>query len=232
MSGDWVFELRSGVSTAPELEAFLRGEPTFTNATFGLLDFPRPDEVVTQPYTFFGWALSPWGIRKVDLLFDNGQVRYPTKLGGDAELKRKFPWYPATPSPQFALLSRPPRKRAPRYRRAGRDHRRPWTEDAARRTLVHLGIDRSSQMEIRPPTAAEVVFVCTGIHCDLPTTTCDLRSAICDLQFCYDPAVQNRKGESMRKALFFALVAIVALPLAAQMAAPAAAPAPQVDIPR
>ncbi len=102
MSGDWVFELRSGVSTAPELEAFLRGEPTFTNATFGLLDFPRPDEVVNQPYTFFGWALSPWGIRKVDLLFDNGQVRYPTKLGGDAELKRKFPWYPATPSPRFA----------------------------------------------------------------------------------------------------------------------------------
>ncbi len=35
----------------------------------------------------------------------------------------------------------------------------------------------------------------------------------------------------MRKALFFALVAIVALPLAAQMAAPAAAPAPQVRYP-
>lgn len=100
-SGDWVFELRSGRSSAPELEAFLRGEYTYSASTFGLLDYPRPGEHINDAYLFSGWALSPWGIRKVDLLFDNGQVRYPTMLREDKVLKGRFPWYPSTPRPRY-----------------------------------------------------------------------------------------------------------------------------------
>jgi lipoprotein-anchoring transpeptidase ErfK/SrfK len=50
---------------------------------------------------FSGWAVSPWGIRKVDLLFDNGQVRVPTKRIEDPGVTKALPWYPATPRPRF-----------------------------------------------------------------------------------------------------------------------------------
>lgn len=108
-SGDWVFELRSGRSSAPELEAFLRGQYTYSASTFGLLDNPQPGEHIKAASLFSGWALSPWGIRKVDLLFDNGQVRYPTMLLEEKGLKDGFPWYPKTPRPRFVAYfpSRP-----------------------------------------------------------------------------------------------------------------------------
>jgi hypothetical protein len=108
-NGDWVFELRSGRSTAPELERFLRGEYTYSSSTFGLLDYPKSAEHIRTPTLFSGWALSPWGIRKVDLLFDNGRARYPTNLIDDRVLKTKFPWYSNTPHPRYiaAFAERP-----------------------------------------------------------------------------------------------------------------------------
>jgi hypothetical protein len=103
-AGDWVFELRSGRSSASELEAFLSGGYTYSGSTFGLIDSPGPGERITRPILVSGWALSPWGIRKVDLLFDNGQVRYPTTLIEDKGLKGGFPWYPQTTRPRFIAL--------------------------------------------------------------------------------------------------------------------------------
>jgi hypothetical protein len=108
-AGDWVFELRSGRSSAPELEAFLRGQYTYSATTFGLLDHPLSGEHISASTLVSGWAFSPWGIRKVDLLFDNGQVRYPTTLLEEKGLKDAFPWYSRTPRPRYVAYfpSRP-----------------------------------------------------------------------------------------------------------------------------
>ena len=102
--GDWVFTFFPSPSrkASPELEAFLGGGATYNASTFGSLDFPRPNEIVRHPFVS-GWALSPWGIREVNLLFDNGKVRVPTHLIADATVSARFPWYPRTPRPRFVM---------------------------------------------------------------------------------------------------------------------------------
>jgi hypothetical protein len=93
-----------------DLAAFLRGEPTFSEATFGHLDSPAPDARVTKPW-FEGFAFSPYGIREVNLLFNNGAIREPTSpLADDQALRRAFRWYDATAHPRFgrAFDRRPP----------------------------------------------------------------------------------------------------------------------------
>jgi hypothetical protein len=109
--GDWAFEI--GGPPQPrtaDLERFLDDQLTYTSGTFGLLDYPRYGEPVPQNAMFSGWALSPWGIRKVDLLFNNGLVRLPTTLTEDRGLSKGLPWYPQTPRPRFIATfnKRPP----------------------------------------------------------------------------------------------------------------------------
>jgi hypothetical protein len=103
LSGDWVFGVRpakAGPHTEA-LEAFLRGEPTFSEATFGVLDSPAPEARITKPW-FEGFAFSPYGIREVNLLFNNGAIREPTSpLADDPALRRAFRWYDATAHPRF-----------------------------------------------------------------------------------------------------------------------------------
>jgi len=105
INGDWVFTFFPSPARKrpPELEAFFRGDATYNASTFGSLDFPHPGEVVRSPL-FSGWALSPWGIREVNLLLDNGKVRIPTRLIPDAGVSARFPWYPRTPRPRFVTL--------------------------------------------------------------------------------------------------------------------------------
>jgi hypothetical protein len=101
--GDWVFTFRGGRSAVvtPELAPFLRNEPTYSNTTFGLLDTPAAGSRAAPPF-FSGWALSPYGIRRVDLLFENGSVRSPTSLRPDPHLSMLFHWYPV-PTPRFTV---------------------------------------------------------------------------------------------------------------------------------
>ena len=100
--GDWVFRLgpaKAGPYTET-LAAFLRGEPTFSEATFGVLDSPAPDARITKPW-FEGFAFSPYGIREVNLLFNNGAIRESTSPLDDPLLRRTFRWYDATAHPRF-----------------------------------------------------------------------------------------------------------------------------------
>lgn len=56
-----------------------------------------------------GFAFSPFGIRQVNLLVNNGGIRLPTVLQSDPLLQRQFPWYPATSRPRFtAQFAGPP----------------------------------------------------------------------------------------------------------------------------
>ena len=74
--------------------------------TFG--NFDPPPGVVRGARWFSGFAFSPYGIRKVDLLFDDGRIVVPTTLIPDDKLARQFAPYSQTPNPRFiAKLTRP-----------------------------------------------------------------------------------------------------------------------------
>lgn len=105
IDGDWVFTLhapRLAAAAVPsELERYLAGLPTYNESAFGTLDYPRANELVRGEALFSGWVFSPWGIRRVNLLFDNGGVRLPATLVAEPALSRAFPWYDATTRPRF-----------------------------------------------------------------------------------------------------------------------------------
>src|SRR5712692_2343269 len=108
--GDWVFTIGGPSRTSPELDAMLRGEPTYSEMTTGMLLNPQWGERLTNRAFFSGFAFSPYGVRKVNLLFNCGQIRLPTFPAKDAALSREYPWYSATTTPRFfaAFSKRPP----------------------------------------------------------------------------------------------------------------------------
>jgi len=71
---------------------------------FRSLDYPNSDKPLGHHEVFTGWALSPYGIRSVDFLFDNGRVRMPAKLQEDRGLSGGMPFYPETPRPRYVAL--------------------------------------------------------------------------------------------------------------------------------
>jgi hypothetical protein len=122
MGGDWLFTFdpsyaapaddfqadRGGLTKAAQLAMFLANRLTCSEGTFGFMELPIPGDV-GRPARFTGWALSPYGIREVWLLLDNGSVRLPTTLSGDRHISEGFPCYPETPRPRFtAVLPRRP----------------------------------------------------------------------------------------------------------------------------
>jgi hypothetical protein len=110
LGGDWLFRLGGGDgSSSPLLDRFLAGNATNNPGTFGVLD-PSAGGTVPGRARFSGWALSPFGVRKVDLLFENGQVRIPTELVGDRMVSRTYPSYGSAGRPRFqASFERRPR---------------------------------------------------------------------------------------------------------------------------
>jgi hypothetical protein len=109
--GDWLFTTRGATtSDRGEVDAFLAGHPTRGNATFGALDYPSNDERMTDRVFISGRAFSPFGIRAVNLLFDNGRTRLPATLVEDPKLADVVALYPQTPKPRFvaAFSKRPP----------------------------------------------------------------------------------------------------------------------------
>jgi hypothetical protein len=104
--GDWVFSTRGGAGAIPE--EFLRGAFTRGEIAFGFLDSPLPGQTLTKGW-FAGYAMSPYGVREVNLLFNNGAIRIPAYLFPDAGLAKAFPWYPVE-RPRFVreIPERPP----------------------------------------------------------------------------------------------------------------------------
>ena len=109
--GDWLFAIDGRPSPpSSDLTALLNGELTFNENTFGLLDRPKPEETITPSSSASGFAFSPYGIREVNLLMNNGGIRIPTVLQPDAALSRNFHWYDATTTPRFtASFAKRPR---------------------------------------------------------------------------------------------------------------------------
>lgn len=108
VSGDWLFCV--GVhGDSPELRAMLSGHATYNDSTFGALLLPTGHDALRGSATFSGIALSPFGIREVNLLFENGRVRLPATLKADPATSRWYRWYDATTKPAFIreFASRP-----------------------------------------------------------------------------------------------------------------------------
>jgi hypothetical protein len=109
-AGDWVFRVGARGRVTDDLRRFVADQQTRSGSTFGALDFPPRDAVFRGKAMFSGYALSPHGVRKVDLLFNNGRLRFPTELRPEPSLHQVFPWYPNVPKPRFVASfdARPP----------------------------------------------------------------------------------------------------------------------------
>jgi hypothetical protein len=93
--GDWVFRMGPGGGAA------FRDFDVHNDFTFGFFD---PPPGLMRGHGFFsGYAFSPYGIRSVDLLFEDGRARVPAQLIPDEKLVARFPSYPQTPKPRFVL---------------------------------------------------------------------------------------------------------------------------------
>jgi hypothetical protein len=114
IDGDWVFSTRAGASMTTDLATMLHHGYVAQDDTFGLLDSPASDRPIGHHAVFYGWALSPYGIRSVDFLFENGRVRVPAKLEKFPGLSKGMPFYPATPKPRYAALFEQRPKGVPR----------------------------------------------------------------------------------------------------------------------
>ncbi len=83
------------------LARFLAGDPTQSEDTFGYLELPAADSLVRGKFRVSGWALSPWGVDRVELRFANGAVVVPADLGPRPDVTAIYPSYPMTTRPGF-----------------------------------------------------------------------------------------------------------------------------------
>jgi hypothetical protein len=79
----------------------LRGEKTYTTSTFGRLEMPKMYDTLHRKMRVSGWALSPNGIRHVEVLVHGGKLRYPASMYDRQDVLSAFPWYPQVPQPGF-----------------------------------------------------------------------------------------------------------------------------------
>jgi hypothetical protein len=119
MSGDWVLAVTKNLPEWPRFvdnardaagfrqgESFqrmLRGETTYNGSTFGRVELPKPYDPNTGPLQISGWALSPNGIRQINVLVHGGAKRYPATMFSRPDVSSVFPWYPNVPQPGFIV---------------------------------------------------------------------------------------------------------------------------------
>jgi hypothetical protein len=100
VGGDWLFVLGAGPSAKdPDLERMLAGLPTRNSSSFGRLESAGPQ-------TITGFALSPDGVVRVDVLLADGRVRIPAQFTPRPDIDAAHPWYPH-PHPSGFTLSLP-----------------------------------------------------------------------------------------------------------------------------
>lgn len=106
--GDWTFSTNGGAPPShipAALADMLARRPTANAATFGFVDLPMPGMTIADHRLYVsGFALSPFGIREVNLLLQDHGVRKPATLFEDPAVRRRWPWYPATARPRFQAM--------------------------------------------------------------------------------------------------------------------------------
>lgn len=93
-----------------KLARMLDGRPVHSNALMWAFDSPRPDERIKGRLHVYGWALSPFAIKRVTVLLDDATVRVDAALVARPEISRRYTWYYFVPKPGFlAVLDQRPR---------------------------------------------------------------------------------------------------------------------------
>jgi len=112
INGDWLFALTRNEkewqrfrvpSDDAQLARLFAGRTPYNGATFGQLYQPKPYDEIKGPMIVSGWALSPRGVREVNVLVDNGRVKIPAGLFSREDVSKNFPFYPLTTKPAFAI---------------------------------------------------------------------------------------------------------------------------------
>jgi len=110
--GDFVFALVANCGDCArfrrtdqdaDVQRMLNGERIYLARTFGVMDFPNDDLIRTKSLTVAGWALSPNGVREVDVLLNSALQRYRATLIDRGDVQAAFPWYPNVPHAGFTL---------------------------------------------------------------------------------------------------------------------------------
>jgi hypothetical protein len=108
--GDWLFAVTRVEknweryrAASQDLDRFLAGQPTRSGVTFGRLAQPTPYSETKGALDVTGLAMSPYGVRRVTALVDNGRYRFDVPLYERADYTSAYPFYPQSPRPAFAL---------------------------------------------------------------------------------------------------------------------------------
>jgi hypothetical protein len=92
----------SGFTPSQNAQRFLDGySHIYNSSTFGWLDSPMQSLDVYGKLRVSGWALSPHGVERVHLRFENGAVVVPAELWPWKEVVDIYPWYRQTHGPGF-----------------------------------------------------------------------------------------------------------------------------------
>ena len=105
----------SGRTPTQNLLTFLAGDSrSYNHSPFGALDRPRLNAEIRGELEVYGWALSPHGIREVNLFLQNGSRKYKANLIPRTDVTQIYPWYPQKDRAGFrAVLPRRPDGVAP-----------------------------------------------------------------------------------------------------------------------
>ncbi|MBI2215335.1 MAG: hypothetical protein HYU52_16920, partial [Acidobacteria bacterium] len=120
--GDWIFALMNteknlGALRAPEvadaaghtpsenLRIFLEENGrTYNASTYIWLDTPKYGDEPDGELIVSGWALSPYDVKDVRLVFGNGALSLPAQRYEWPRLHELIPWYPQTRRPGFKAV--------------------------------------------------------------------------------------------------------------------------------
>ncbi len=126
INGDWVFALPrvekdwprfrapqtrdpAGFTPDEELARLLDSKATYNGATFAELYEPKRMSEISGPMLVTGWAVSPNGIRSVNIRIDSGRIQVTADLAIRDDVTRAFPWYPQNRRNAFSKLIPRPR---------------------------------------------------------------------------------------------------------------------------
>ncbi|HLJ73768.1 MAG TPA: hypothetical protein VKU62_04240, partial [Thermoanaerobaculia bacterium] len=140
INGDWLFALTRNEKNwtryrvpndDAQLARLFAGKTPYNGATFGQFQ-PKSGTVIEGAMTVSGWALSPRGLREVNLLIDNARLRIAAPLSAREDINRTFPFYPQCPRPFFTVTI----PRRPAHVRDQTDLQIEIVDGSGRRTLL------------------------------------------------------------------------------------------------
>jgi hypothetical protein len=116
VDGDWVFAVSgsqpvaetasrdaAGFTDRENWNRFARGESVYSNAPMLRLDSPVAGAEMHRQLTISGWALSPAGVKTVEVFIHGRALRFEARKTAGPEIAAAWPWYVRDPQPRFIV---------------------------------------------------------------------------------------------------------------------------------